>query len=99
VDRDLTGRPVDLPDGIAKRERSDRPGESILSAVQMHRTTRTSVAEAATERSEGVAGAERSHAPANFPQGEPSIRAKRVVGETRRAEIDCVRYAEYIQLK
>ena len=42
-------------------------------------------AEAATERSEGVAGAERMQAPVNLPQGEPSIRAKRVVGETRRA--------------
>ena len=94
MDQDLTGRPVDLPDGKAKREQSGRPGESILSAVHMIRTTRTSGAEAATERSEGVAGAERLHAQVNLPQGEPSIRAKRVVGDARRAEIDCIKYAE-----
>jgi len=32
-----------------------------------------SAAKAATERSEGVAGAKRLQAPANPPQGEPSI--------------------------
>ena len=58
----------------------------------MIRTTRTSGAKAATEHSEGVAGAERSQAPVNLPQGEPSIRAKRVVGDARRAVIDCVKY-------
>jgi hypothetical protein len=59
------------------------------STVDRHqsRQPRTSTAEAATERSEGVAGAKRLHSPVNHPQGEPSIRAKRVVGDARRAEI------------
>ena len=77
-------RPVDLLDGKAKRERSDRPGESSLSCRQHIRSTHTSEAEAATERSEGVAGAKRSRTPINSPQAEPSKRAYASSGRGRR---------------
>jgi hypothetical protein len=79
---------------------SMRPGMDAGSALEasLNRdiplNNKSSAAEAATERSEGVAGAERLQAPGNLPQGKPSIRAKRVVGGARRAEIDCVIYAE-----
>jgi hypothetical protein len=46
---DDPGRPVDLLDGIAKRERSDRPGESSLSCRQPTPSTHASEAEAANE--------------------------------------------------
>jgi len=70
VYRDLADRPVDLPDGEAERERSSRTGESSLAVVIRTRSTIASGAEAATERSEGVAGAKRSGAPANSPAGQ-----------------------------
>ncbi|OPY42698.1 MAG: hypothetical protein A4E40_00334 [Methanoregulaceae archaeon PtaU1.Bin059] len=41
VYRDLADRPVDLPDGKAERERSNRPGESSLAVVIRIWTTRT----------------------------------------------------------
>ncbi|HII76753.1 MAG TPA: hypothetical protein HA264_06935 [Methanolinea sp.] len=47
---DDPGRPVDLLDGKAKRERSDRPGESSLSCRQHIQSTPANEAEAATER-------------------------------------------------
>ena len=50
--------------GAGKRtEGSDRPGESSLSAVCDFPSSYISTAEAGTERSEGVAGAERYQGP------------------------------------
>jgi len=69
VYRDPQGRPVDLLDGKAKRERSDRPGESSLSCRQQIHSTHDSEAKAATERSEGVAEAKREEAPKHSAAG------------------------------
>ena len=63
------GRPVDLLDGKAERERSDRPGESSLSCRQQIHSTHDSEAKAATERSEGVAEAKREEAPKHSAAG------------------------------
>jgi len=91
---DLAERPVDLPDDEAERERSSRPGESSLAVVLRIRTTRTSEAEAATERSKGVAGAERLQAPVNLPQGEPSIRAEASRGRCPEGQNYYTKYTE-----
>ena len=80
VDRCIADRPVDLLDGEANGV-SGRPGESSLSVVIGIQVIRSSEAEAATERSEGVAGAERHHLLTTSPQDEPSTRAERAVGE------------------
>ena len=69
VYRDPADRPVDLPDGEAERQWSSQPGESSLAVVITPRSTITSGAKAATERSEGVAGAKRSRTPVNHPEG------------------------------
>jgi hypothetical protein len=64
--------------GAGKRtEGSDRPGESSLSAVCDFPSSYISGAEAATERSEGVAGAERYQGPGD-PLLESSGRAQQV---------------------
>jgi len=78
------GRPVDLLDRYAKRERSDRPGESSLSCRQQIHSTCISEAKAATERSEGVAEAKRWSATGHQPKAEPSQRANVSSGRGRR---------------
>ncbi len=70
VYRDLIDRPVDLLDGEAERQQSapGRESQAWRSSSGPGQPS-TSGAEAATERSEGVAGAKRQRSPDNSPEG------------------------------